>query len=36
MYLSGALILMLSLVLLVGNLLADIVLAWVDPRIRYE
>jgi len=24
------------LLLLVGNLLADLVLAWVDPRIRLE
>jgi ABC-type dipeptide/oligopeptide/nickel transport system permease component len=27
---------MLSLLLVIGNLLADIALAWVDPRIRYE
>ncbi|RLF62015.1 MAG: ABC transporter permease, partial [Thermoplasmata archaeon] len=25
-----------SFLLLVGNLLADIMLAWVDPRIRYQ
>lgn len=36
MYLAGTLILMMSFILLVGNLLADIALAWVDPRIRYE
>ncbi|MCB2153812.1 ABC transporter permease [bacterium] len=36
MYLAGSLILMLSATLLVGNLLADIALAIVDPRIRYE
>ena len=36
MYLAGSLILMLSFILLVGNLLADLALAWVDPRIRYE
>jgi peptide/nickel transport system permease protein len=36
MYLAGSLILMFSFILLVGNLLADIALAWVDPRIRYE
>jgi peptide/nickel transport system permease protein len=36
MYLAGALILMLSTLLLVGNLLADIALAAADPRIRYE
>jgi peptide/nickel transport system permease protein len=36
MYLAGSFLIFLSLALLVGNLLADILLAWVDPRIRYE
>ena len=36
MYLAGTLILMFSLLLLIGNLLADIALAFADPRIRYE
>lgn len=36
MYLAGTLILMFSLLLLVGNLLADIALAVADPRIRYD
>ncbi len=36
MYLAGTLLLMISALLLVGNLLADIALAVVDPRIRYE
>lgn len=36
MYLAGTLILMFSLLLLVGNLLADIALAIADPRIRYD
>ncbi len=36
MYLAGAFLVFLSLALLVGNLLADVLLAWVDPRIRYE
>ena len=35
-YLAGTLIMMLSVLLVIGNLLADIALAWVDPRIRYE
>jgi peptide/nickel transport system permease protein len=35
-YLSGTLIMMLSILLVIGNLLADIALAWVDPRIRYD
>ena len=36
MYLAGSILLFMSLLLLVGNLLADVALAWVDPRIRYE
>lgn len=36
MYLAGAFLLLASGFLLFGNLLADIVLAWLDPRIRYE
>ncbi|HHT48544.1 MAG TPA: ABC transporter permease [Firmicutes bacterium] len=36
MYLAGAILMFMSLLLLVSNLLADIALAWVDPRIRYE
>jgi peptide/nickel transport system permease protein len=36
MYLAGTLIMMSSLLLILGNLLADVALAWADPRIRYE
>ena len=36
MFLAGTLILMTSALLIIGNLLADILLAWADPRIRYE
>jgi peptide/nickel transport system permease protein len=36
MFLAGAFLVFLAIALLVGNLLADILLAWVDPRIRYE
>ncbi|MBN1876261.1 MAG: ABC transporter permease [Anaerolineae bacterium] len=36
MYLAGTFMMFLALLLLVGNLLADILLAWVDPRIQYE
>jgi peptide/nickel transport system permease protein len=35
-YLAGTFLLMLSAMLMVGNLLADLTLAWVDPRIRYD
>jgi peptide/nickel transport system permease protein len=36
MYLAGTILLVISFLLIVGNLLADIVLAWTDPRIRYD
>lgn len=36
MFLAGSFLMFLSILLLIGNLLADIVLAWVDPRIRYD
>ncbi|MDQ1301521.1 MAG: peptide/nickel transport system permease protein [Chloroflexota bacterium] len=36
MYLAGTFLVFLALILLIGNLLADILLAWLDPRIQYE
>ena len=36
MYLGVTFLLMISILLLVGNLLADLLLAWVDPRVRLE
>ncbi len=36
MYLAGTILVILSFLLLVGNLLGDLLLAWVDPRVRYE
>jgi peptide/nickel transport system permease protein len=36
MYLAGAIILILSALTIVGTLLSDILLAWLDPRIRYQ
>jgi len=36
MYLAGTFLLFLALMLMLGNLLSDIALAWVDPRIRYQ
>jgi peptide/nickel transport system permease protein len=36
MYLAGAFLMLLAVVLVLGNLLADVALAWVDPRIRYD
>ena len=36
MYLAGSFILMLSTLTVVGTLISDVLLAWLDPRIRYE
>jgi len=35
-YLAGAFILLLSTLTVISTLLSDILLAWVDPRIRFE
>jgi peptide/nickel transport system permease protein len=35
MYLAGSLIMMTSVLTVIGVLLSDILLAWLDPRIRY-
>ncbi len=36
MFLAGAFIMMLSVLTVIGTLLSDILLAWLDPRIRYR
>ncbi len=36
MHLAGAFLLLSATFLLIGNLMADIALAWLDPRIRYD
>lgn len=36
MYLAGSLILLLSILTVIGTLLSDLALAWLDPRIRYQ
>jgi peptide/nickel transport system permease protein len=36
MYLAGSFILMLSVLTVVGTLFSDLLLAWLDPRIRYR
>jgi peptide/nickel transport system permease protein len=35
-YLACSILVMLTLALIVGNFIADLALAWLDPRIRYE
>jgi peptide/nickel transport system permease protein len=36
MYLAVTFLMFLSIMLVIGNFLADILLAWIDPRIRFE
>ena len=36
MYLAITLLMFMATMLLIGNLFADVLLAWLDPRIRYE
>jgi peptide/nickel transport system permease protein len=36
MYLAGSIILMISVLTVIGTLISDILLAWLDPRIRYQ
>ena len=36
MYLAGSLVMILSVLTVIGTLLSDVMLAWADPRIRYQ
>jgi peptide/nickel transport system permease protein len=36
MYLAGAFVLLLGVLTIVGTLVSDILLAWLDPRIRLD
>jgi len=36
MYLAGSFIMILSVLTVIGTVVSDILLAWLDPRIRYE
>jgi peptide/nickel transport system permease protein len=36
MFMAGTYLMFLSIMLVIGNLLADVALAWVDPRIRFD
>jgi len=36
MFLAGSILMITSVFVVLGNLIADILLAWVDPRIRYD
>ena len=36
MYLAGTFLMMLAILLVIGNFIADLMLAWIDPRIQFE
>jgi len=36
MYLAGSIVIFLSSLIVIGTFISDILLAWIDPRIRYE
>jgi len=36
MYLAGSIVMILSTLTVIGTLISDVLLAWLDPRIRYE
>jgi peptide/nickel transport system permease protein len=36
MYLAGSMVMLLSFLTVIGTLISDILLLWLDPRIRYE
>ncbi len=36
MYLAGSMVMMLSLLTVIGTLISDLLLLWLDPRIQYD
>jgi peptide/nickel transport system permease protein len=36
MFLSGTIVLMIGIMTVIGTFISDLLLAWVDPRIRME
>jgi peptide/nickel transport system permease protein len=35
-FLSGAILILIAITVMVGNLISDVMLAWLDPRVRYD
>jgi peptide/nickel transport system permease protein len=35
-YMGGTILILIGVLILIGTLLADILLAWLDPRIRFH
>jgi peptide/nickel transport system permease protein len=36
MFLAGTIILMIGIMTVIGTLISDLLLAWIDPRIKLE
>ena len=36
MYLAGTIILLIGLMTVIGTLISDLILVWIDPRIRFS
>ena len=36
MYLAGSILMMIAILTVIGTLISDVVLAWVDPRVQYQ
>ena len=35
-FLAGAILILIAITVMVGNLISDVMLAWLDPRVRYD
>ena len=35
-FLAGAILILIAVTVMVGNLISDVILAWLDPRVRYD
>jgi peptide/nickel transport system permease protein len=34
-FLAGAILILIAITVMIGNLISDVMLAWLDPRVRY-
>ena len=35
-FLSGGILILIAITVMLGNLISDVLLAWLDPRVRYD
>jgi peptide/nickel transport system permease protein len=36
LFLASTILVLIAMTVVVGNLISDVLLAWIDPRIRYD